>query len=45
MERKQKDWFGPHRLYLGVDVGKSFHWACMLTRDGQVAVNRPVANS
>ena len=33
------------RAVLLRDVGKSFHWACMLTRDGQVAVNRPVANS
>ncbi len=33
------------RAVLWLDVGKSFHWARMLTRDGQVAVNRPVANS
>lgn len=30
---------------LGLDVGKASHWACMLTRDGEAAVNRPVANS
>ena len=23
MKRRQEDWFGPHELYLGVDVGKS----------------------
>lgn len=33
------------RAVLGLDVGKACHWACMLTRDGEVAVNRPVANS
>ena len=33
------------RAVLGLDVGKASHWACMLTRDGEVAVNRPVANS
>ena len=31
------------RAVLGLDVGKASHWACMLTRDGEVAVNRPVA--
>lgn len=30
---------------LGLDVGKSSHWACLVTRDGEVAVNRPVANT
>lgn len=33
------------RAVLGLDVGKASHWACMLTRDGEVAVSRPVANS
>lgn len=33
------------RAVLGHDVGEACHWACMLTRDGEVAVNRPVANS
>lgn len=33
------------RAVLGLDVGKATHWACMLTRDGEIAVNRPVANS
>ena len=33
------------RAVLGLDVGKACHWACMLTRDGEVAANRPVANS
>lgn len=33
------------RAVLGLDVGKASHWACMLTRDGEVSVNRPVANS
>ena len=30
---------------LGLDVGKSSHWACLVTKDGEVAINRPVANS
>lgn len=29
---------------LGLDVGKSSHWACLVTRAGEVLVNRPVAN-
>lgn len=33
------------RAVLGLDVGKASHWACILTRDGEVAVSRPVANS
>ena len=40
MERKQKDWFGPHRLYLGIDVGKSFHWAVGLDPDGTIEISR-----
>ena len=44
MERKQKDWFGPHRLYLGVDVGKSFHWAVGLDQEGEIRISRRVEN-
>lgn len=33
------------RAVLGLDVGKASHWVCMLTQDGEIAVNRPVANS
>lgn len=33
------------RAVLGLDVGKASRWACMLTRDGEVAANRPVASS
>ena len=33
------------KAVLGLDVGKSSHWACLVTRDGEVAVNRPVANA
>ena len=32
-----------HDVYLGFDVGKSFHWACALKGGGTV-VDRPVAN-
>lgn len=44
MERKQKDWFGPHRLYLGIDVGKSFHWAVGLDPDGSIRISRRLDN-
>ena len=29
---------------LGLDVGESSHWACLVTRLGEVLANRPVAN-
>ena len=29
---------------LGLDVGKKSHWACLVTPEGEVAANRPVAN-
>ena len=36
MERKQKDWFSPHRLYLGIDVGRPFLRAVGLEPDGSI---------
>jgi len=30
---------------LGLDVGKFSHWACLVSRAGEVLANRPVANS
>lgn len=33
------------KAVLALDVGKASHWACLVTREGEVAVNRPVANS
>ena len=30
---------------LGLDVGKFSHWACLVTRAGEIALNRPVANA
>ena len=44
MKRRQEDWFGPHELYLGVDVGKSFHWAVGLDPDGEIRISRRVEN-
>lgn len=32
------------QIYLGLDVGKSEHWACALTQDGQVIWNKPLPN-
>ena len=29
---------------IGLDVGKSAHWACVATRDGEVLLSAPVAN-
>lgn len=33
----------PHGVYLGFDVGKSFHWACAL-KGGEAVVDRAVEN-
>ena len=29
---------------IGLDVGKSSHWACVATRDGEILLSAPVAN-
>lgn len=42
MKRRQEDRFGPHELYLGVDAGKSFHWAVGLDPDGEIRISRRV---
>ena len=44
MKRRQEDWFGPNELYLGVDVGKSFHWAVGLDQEGEIRISRRVEN-
>lgn len=33
------------RIYLGLDVGKTDHWACALTESGQVLWNKTLPNS
>ena len=33
------------RIYLGLDVGKTDHWACALTEDGQVLCNKTLPNN
>lgn len=33
------------RPCFGMDVGKRSHWACLVTEQGEIALNRPVANS
>lgn len=30
---------------LGLDVGKFSHWACLISRSGEILLNRPVANT
>lgn len=44
MKRRQEDWFGPHELYLGVDVGKSSHWAVGLDQEVEIRISRRVEN-
>jgi len=44
MARRKEDRFGPHELYLGIDVGKSFHWAVGLDAAGEVVLSRRVEN-
>lgn len=31
-------------IVIGLDVGKSSHWACVATRDGEVLASKPAAN-
>jgi len=33
------------KAVLGLDVGKSSHWACLVNRTGEITVNRRIANS
>lgn len=33
-----------HTSVLGLDVGKSSHWACLVTVEGEIVLSRPVAN-
>ena len=32
------------RIVIGLDIGKSLHWACVATHDGEVLASKPVAN-
>ena len=31
-------------IVIGLDVGKSSHWACVATRDGEVLASEPIPN-
>ena len=44
MASRKEDAFGPHDLYLGVDVGKSFHWAVAVNGEGEAVIDRPLPN-
>ena len=44
MASHKEDAFGPHELYLGIDVGKSFHWAVGVDAEGTVTIDRPLRN-
>ncbi|MFC2646596.1 MAG: hypothetical protein ACFNZW_01350 [Coriobacteriaceae bacterium] len=39
MERKQKDWFGSQRFYLGIDVGRPFLRAVGLKPGGTIEIS------
>ena len=32
------------RVVIGLDVGKSAHWACVVTREGELLASRPIPN-
>ena len=32
------------RIVIGLDVGKSAHWACVVTREGELLANGPIPN-
>lgn len=32
------------RVVMGLDVGKSAHWACVVTREGELLASRPIPN-
>lgn len=42
MTARREDHFAPHDSYLGIDVGKSFHWAIGLDPSGKIAAGRRV---
>ena len=44
MSARKEDAFGPHELYLGIDVGKSFHWAIGVDAEGEIVLSRRVEN-
>ena len=44
MASRKEDRFGPQELYLGIDVGKSFHWAIAVDGEGAVVIDRPLRN-
>lgn len=44
MARTREAQFGPHATYVGVDVGKSFHWAYAVDADGNEVLSRRLAN-
>ena len=31
-------------IVIGLDVGKSSHWACVVTREGELLASKPVLN-
>ena len=32
------------RIVIGLDVGKSAHWACVVTREGELLASGPIPN-
>ena len=44
MARTREAQFGPHATYVGIDVGKSFHWAYAVDADGNEVLSRRLEN-
>ena len=44
MARTREAQFGPHATYVGIDVGKSFHWAYAVDADGNEVMSRRLEN-
>ena len=44
LARAKEEFFEGHALYLGIDVGKSSHWAIGLDASGEIVINRRVEN-
>jgi len=44
MARTREAQFGPHGTYVGIDVGKSFHWAYAVDSDGDEILSRRLQN-
>ncbi len=44
MAGTKEGFFRDHALYLGIDVGKSFHWAFGVDASGEAVISRRLEN-